>query len=178
MDINQIREILPHRQWRRFQKPVVAVSDNLVMRMRLAIWNCKVEREGICRRRAAGIGNVRFRKPVVASDTLMMRMTLVKLQKHFGIAKLEGEACSCCGFSDFFRFPFIIAYDDLIVMVILLELMRSWQLRIMALATGNPQDTSLVMGGWLSVMVDHAWGSYLQQWFAGGSRGHLWKLVQ
>ncbi|KAG5525994.1 hypothetical protein RHGRI_032326 [Rhododendron griersonianum] len=40
----------------------------------------------------AGIDNVRFRKPVVAGDTLVMRMTLVKLQKRFGIAKMEGKA--------------------------------------------------------------------------------------
>ncbi|KAA8545591.1 hypothetical protein F0562_020375 [Nyssa sinensis] len=40
----------------------------------------------------AGIDKVRFRKPVVAGDTLVMRMTLVKLQKRFGIAKLEGKA--------------------------------------------------------------------------------------
>ncbi|GFY89392.1 thioesterase superfamily protein [Actinidia rufa] len=40
----------------------------------------------------AGIDNVRFRKPVVAGGTLVMRMTLIKLQKHFGIAKMEGKA--------------------------------------------------------------------------------------
>ncbi|XP_022896951.1 uncharacterized protein LOC111410708 [Olea europaea var. sylvestris] len=40
----------------------------------------------------AGIDKVRFRKPVVAGDTLVMRMTLVKLQKRFGIAKMEGKA--------------------------------------------------------------------------------------
>ncbi|XP_052191916.1 uncharacterized protein LOC127801100 [Diospyros lotus] len=40
----------------------------------------------------AGIDNVRFRKPVIAGDTLVMRMTLVKLQKRFGIAKMEGKA--------------------------------------------------------------------------------------
>ena len=38
----------------------------------------------------AGIDNVRFQKPVVAGDTLVMRMTLVKLQKRFRIAKMEG----------------------------------------------------------------------------------------
>ncbi|XP_057993797.1 uncharacterized protein LOC110668548 [Hevea brasiliensis] len=36
----------------------------------------------------AGIDKVRFRKPVIAGDTLVMRMTLVKLQKRFGIAKM------------------------------------------------------------------------------------------
>ncbi|CAL9135343.1 unnamed protein product [Musa textilis] len=40
----------------------------------------------------AGIDKVRFRKPVIAGDTLIMRMTLTKLQKRFGIAKMEGKA--------------------------------------------------------------------------------------
>ncbi|KAH7520636.1 hypothetical protein FEM48_Zijuj08G0165900 [Ziziphus jujuba var. spinosa] len=40
----------------------------------------------------AGIDKVRFRKPVIAGDTLVMRMTLVKLQKRFGVAKMEGKA--------------------------------------------------------------------------------------
>ncbi|KAF2312336.1 hypothetical protein P3X46_015949 [Hevea brasiliensis] len=40
----------------------------------------------------AGIDKVRFRKPVIAGDTLVMRMTLLKLQKRFGIAKMEGKA--------------------------------------------------------------------------------------
>ncbi|KAH0936749.1 hypothetical protein HID58_004210 [Brassica napus] len=40
----------------------------------------------------AGINKVRFRKPVIAGDTLVMRMTLVKMQKRFGIAKMEGKA--------------------------------------------------------------------------------------
>ena len=40
----------------------------------------------------AGIDNVRFRKSVVAGGTWVMRMTLIKLQKHFGIAKMEGKA--------------------------------------------------------------------------------------
>lgn len=40
----------------------------------------------------AGIDKVRFRKPVIAGDTLVMRMTLIKLQKGFGIAKMEGKA--------------------------------------------------------------------------------------
>ncbi|MCE0481217.1 hypothetical protein HAX54_038794 [Datura stramonium] len=34
----------------------------------------------------------RFRKPVVAGDILTMRMTLIKLQKQFGVAKMEGMA--------------------------------------------------------------------------------------
>ncbi|XP_068655528.1 uncharacterized protein [Aristolochia californica] len=40
----------------------------------------------------AGIDKLRFRKPVIAGDTLVMRMTLVKLQKGFGIAKMVGKA--------------------------------------------------------------------------------------
>lgn len=40
----------------------------------------------------AGVDKVRFRKPVIAGDTLIMRMNLVKLQKRFGIAKMEGKA--------------------------------------------------------------------------------------
>ncbi|KAI4367474.1 hypothetical protein MLD38_023208 [Melastoma candidum] len=40
----------------------------------------------------AGIDKVRFRKPVIAGDTLVMRMNLIKLQKRFGIAKMEGKA--------------------------------------------------------------------------------------
>ncbi|KAL9259159.1 3-hydroxyacyl-[acyl-carrier-protein] dehydratase FabZ-like protein [Drosera capensis] len=40
----------------------------------------------------AGINNVRFRKPVVPGDTLVLKMTLIKLQKTFGIAKMEGKA--------------------------------------------------------------------------------------
>ncbi|XP_062029833.1 uncharacterized protein LOC133745733 isoform X1 [Rosa rugosa] len=39
-----------------------------------------------------GTDKVRFRKPVVAGDTLVMRMTIVKMQKRLGIAKLEGKA--------------------------------------------------------------------------------------
>ncbi|KAG6735255.1 hypothetical protein POTOM_062202 [Populus tomentosa] len=40
----------------------------------------------------AGIEKVRFRKPVIAGDTLVMRMTLIKLQKRIGIAMMEGKA--------------------------------------------------------------------------------------
>ncbi|KAG6433019.1 hypothetical protein SASPL_104623 [Salvia splendens] len=43
----------------------------------------------------AGVDKVRFRKPVIAGDTLVMRMNLVKLQKRFGIAKMEGKAYVC-----------------------------------------------------------------------------------
>ncbi|CAI5477693.1 unnamed protein product [Closterium sp. Yama58-4] len=40
----------------------------------------------------AGVDGVRWRKPVVPGDTLVMRMTLTKYQKRFGIAKLAGKA--------------------------------------------------------------------------------------
>lgn len=40
----------------------------------------------------ARIDKVRFRKLVIAGDTLVMRMTLTKLQKRFGIAKMDGKA--------------------------------------------------------------------------------------
>ncbi|XP_073128388.1 uncharacterized protein [Henckelia pumila] len=40
----------------------------------------------------AGVDKVRFRKPVIAGDTLVMRMNVVKVQKRFGIAKMEGKA--------------------------------------------------------------------------------------
>ncbi|KAF8377277.1 hypothetical protein HHK36_030652 [Tetracentron sinense] len=39
----------------------------------------------------AGIDKVRFRKPVIAGDTLVMRMTLIKLQKCFGIQRWKGR---------------------------------------------------------------------------------------
>ncbi|KAL1544383.1 3-hydroxyacyl-[acyl-carrier-protein] dehydratase [Salvia divinorum] len=41
----------------------------------------------------AGVDKVRFRKPVIAGDTLVMRMNLVKLQKRFGIAKIRESIC-------------------------------------------------------------------------------------
>ncbi|KAK3013790.1 hypothetical protein RJ639_010149 [Escallonia herrerae] len=39
-----------------------------------------------------GMDKVRFRKLVIVGDTSVMRMTLTKLQKCFGIAKMEGKA--------------------------------------------------------------------------------------
>lgn len=39
-----------------------------------------------------GVDKLRFRKPVVAGDTLVMRMTVVKLQRGFGMAKIECKA--------------------------------------------------------------------------------------
>lgn len=40
----------------------------------------------------AGIDKVRFRKPVIAGDTLVMRMTILNFQKRFGLGKMEGKA--------------------------------------------------------------------------------------
>ncbi|KAJ0260491.1 (3R)-hydroxymyristoyl-[acyl-carrier-protein] dehydratase [Hirschfeldia incana] len=39
-----------------------------------------------------GIDKVKFLKPVVAGDTLVMRMTILNFQKRFGLAKMEGKA--------------------------------------------------------------------------------------
>jgi 3-hydroxymyristoyl/3-hydroxydecanoyl-(acyl carrier protein) dehydratase len=40
----------------------------------------------------AGVDKVHFRKPVIAGDTLVMKMKLAKLNKRFGIAKMDGQA--------------------------------------------------------------------------------------
>lgn len=40
----------------------------------------------------AGVDKVRFRKPVIAGDTLLMKMKLTKLNKRFGVAKMDGQA--------------------------------------------------------------------------------------
>jgi 3-hydroxyacyl-[acyl-carrier-protein] dehydratase len=40
----------------------------------------------------AGVDKVRFRRPVIAGDTLVMKMKLTKLNKRFGIAKMDGQA--------------------------------------------------------------------------------------
>ena len=40
----------------------------------------------------AGIDGVKFRKPVVPGDTLVMEVELIKFMKAFGIAKLTGKA--------------------------------------------------------------------------------------
>ncbi|KAK8948279.1 hypothetical protein KSP40_PGU018339 [Platanthera guangdongensis] len=40
----------------------------------------------------AGIDKVRFRKPVIAGDTLIMRMTLLKFNKAYGLVKMAGKA--------------------------------------------------------------------------------------
>ena len=40
----------------------------------------------------AGIDNVKFRRPIVPGDTLIMKVTLDKLNKRFGVAKMSGSA--------------------------------------------------------------------------------------
>lgn len=40
----------------------------------------------------AGVDKVRFRKPVIAGETLVVKMKLTKLYKRFGIAKMDGQA--------------------------------------------------------------------------------------
>jgi len=39
----------------------------------------------------AGIDGVKFRRPVVPGDTLVMKVVLTKLNKRFGIAKMKGQ---------------------------------------------------------------------------------------
>ena len=40
----------------------------------------------------AGINGVKFRRPVVPGDQLVMKVVLTKLNKRFGIAKMKGQA--------------------------------------------------------------------------------------
>ncbi|ONK58198.1 uncharacterized protein A4U43_C09F9430 [Asparagus officinalis] len=125
MDINQIREILPHRfpfllvdRVIEYEAGVTAVgiknvtiNDNffpghfperpimpgvLMVEAMAQVGGLVMLQPEVGGSRDnfffAGIDKVRFRKPVIAGDTLIMRMTLVKLQKRFGIAKMEGKA--------------------------------------------------------------------------------------
>lgn len=125
MDINQIRDILPHRfpfllvdRVIEYQPGVTAVgiknvtiNDNffpghfperpimpgvLMVEAMAQVGGLVMLQPEVGGSREnfffAGIDKVRFRKPVIAGDTLVMRMTLVKLQKRFGIAKMEGKA--------------------------------------------------------------------------------------
>ncbi|CAI0448528.1 unnamed protein product [Linum tenue] len=126
MDINQIREILPHRfpfllvdrviEYNPGVSAVaiknVTINDNFfpghfperpIMPGVLMVEQAMAQVGGLVMLQPevggnkasfffAGIDKVRFRKPVIAGDTLVMRMTLVKLQKRFGIAKMEGKA--------------------------------------------------------------------------------------
>ncbi|XP_010912470.1 uncharacterized protein [Elaeis guineensis] len=125
MDINQIRDILPHRfpfllvdRVIEYQPGVTAVgiknvtiNDNffpghfperpimpgvLMVEAMAQVGGLVMLQPEVGGSRDnfffAGIDKVRFRKPVIAGDTLVMRMTLIKLQKRFGIAKMEGKA--------------------------------------------------------------------------------------
>ncbi|XP_057865590.1 uncharacterized protein LOC131073219 [Cryptomeria japonica] len=125
LDINQIRDILPHRfpfllvdrvvEYKPGQSAVaiknVTINDNffpghfperpimpgvLMVEAMAQVGGLVMlqPEEGGSRENFffAGVDKVRFRKPVIAGDTLVMRMNLVKLQKRFGIAKMEGKA--------------------------------------------------------------------------------------
>ncbi|KAL8540611.1 hypothetical protein ACS0TY_002022 [Phlomoides rotata] len=125
MDINQIREILPHRfpfllvdrviEYTPGVSAVaiknVTINDNffpghfperpimpgvLMVEAMAQVGGLVMLQPEVGGSRAnfffAGVDKVRFRKPVIAGDTLVMRMDLVKLQKRFGIAKMEGKA--------------------------------------------------------------------------------------
>ncbi|KAE7998117.1 hypothetical protein FH972_002693 [Carpinus fangiana] len=117
IDINQIREILPHRviEYNPGVSAVaiknVTINDNffpghfperpimpgvLMVEAMAQVGGLVMLQPEVGGSREnfffAGIDKVRFRKPVIAGDTLVMRMTLVKLQKRFGIAKMEGKA--------------------------------------------------------------------------------------
>ena len=39
----------------------------------------------------AGIDGVKFRRPVVPGDQLVMKVVLTKMNKRFGIAKMKGQ---------------------------------------------------------------------------------------
>ncbi|KAF0925601.1 hypothetical protein E2562_017185 [Oryza meyeriana var. granulata] len=125
MDINQIRDILPHRfpfllvdrviDYKPGEYAVgiknVTINDNffpghfperpimpgvLMVEAMAQVGGLVMLQPEVGGSREnfffAGIDKVRFRKPVIAGDTLIMRMTLTKLQKRFGIAKMEGKA--------------------------------------------------------------------------------------
>uniref|UniRef100_A0A5B7AFW3 3-hydroxyacyl-[acyl-carrier-protein] dehydratase n=1 Tax=Davidia involucrata TaxID=16924 RepID=A0A5B7AFW3_DAVIN len=125
MDINQIREILPHRfpfllvdrviEYNPGVSAVaiknVTINDNffpghfperpimpgvLMVEAMAQVGGIVMLQPEVGGSRDnfffAGVDKVRFRKPVVAGDTLVMRMTLTKLQRRFGIAKMEGKA--------------------------------------------------------------------------------------
>ncbi|KAI4375858.1 hypothetical protein MLD38_013678 [Melastoma candidum] len=125
MDINQIREILPHRfpfllvdrviEYNPGVSAVaiknVTINDNffpghfperpimpgvLMVEAMAQVGGIVMLQPEVGGSREnfffAGIDKVRFRKPVIAGDTLVMRMNLIKLQRRFGIAKMEGKA--------------------------------------------------------------------------------------
>ncbi|KAK7246766.1 hypothetical protein RIF29_41636 [Crotalaria pallida] len=123
MDINQIREILPHRfpfllvdrviEYNPGVSAVaiknVTINDNffpghfperpimpgvLMVEAMAQVGGIVMLQPEVGGSREnfffAGIDKVRFRKPVIAGDTLVMRMTLLKMR--VGIAKMEGKA--------------------------------------------------------------------------------------
>ncbi|KAH9314949.1 hypothetical protein KI387_023576 [Taxus chinensis] len=125
LDINQIRDILPHRfpfllvdrvvEYKPGESAVaiknVTINDNffpghfperpimpgvLMVEAMAQVGGLLMLQPEVGGSREnfffAGVDKVRFRKPVIAGDTLVMRMNLVKLQKRFGIAKMEGKA--------------------------------------------------------------------------------------
>ncbi|XP_062191170.1 uncharacterized protein LOC133894969 [Phragmites australis] len=125
MDINQIRDILPHRfpfllvdrviEYKGGEYAVgiknVTINDNffpghfperpimpgvLMVEAMAQVGGLVMLQPEVGGSRDnfffAGIDKVRFRKPVIAGDTLVMRMTLTKFQKRFGLAKMDGKA--------------------------------------------------------------------------------------
>ncbi|XP_014755463.1 uncharacterized protein LOC100835546 [Brachypodium distachyon] len=125
MDINQIREILPHRfpflfvdrviEYKAGESAVaiknVTINDSffpghfperpimpgvLMVEALAQVGGIVMLQPEVCGAQDkfffAGIDKVRFRKPVIAGDTLVMRMTLTKYQKRFGLAKMDGKA--------------------------------------------------------------------------------------
>ncbi|KAL6337885.1 hypothetical protein AAG906_002350 [Vitis piasezkii] len=120
MDINQIREILPDRfpfllvdrvieynpgiSAVAIKNVTITITSFLVIADESGWWvQAMAQVRGLVMLQPevggsrenfffAGIDKVRFQKPVIAGDTLVMRMTLVKHQKRFGIAKMEGKA--------------------------------------------------------------------------------------
>ncbi|CAA6672430.1 unnamed protein product [Spirodela intermedia] len=115
MDINQIRDILPHRfpfllvdRVIEYKPGVTAVgiknvtiNDNFfpghfperpIMPGVLMVEAMAQVGGLVMLQPEVGGSRENFFFPVIAGDTLVMRMTLVKLQKRFGIAKMEGKA--------------------------------------------------------------------------------------
>ncbi|KAF3495373.1 hypothetical protein DY000_02057237 [Brassica cretica] len=92
MDTNQIREILPHSCSLSRTSLSMTTSSLVISLIDPSCIEPEVGGSQDNNFFFAGIDKVRFRKPVIAGDTLVMRMTLVKFQKRFGLAKMEGKA--------------------------------------------------------------------------------------